>query len=130
MTAARVAEAVVHAAGAVLIIARVDRRRSRKRMPAQPLGCRRHFVVERRPPQRRHRVFLLARTLEWIAARVDLAIDVAGLARHSNFVLNLFVVRFELLVTKWPVFDRRALRNAPGAVAALGFADDFEIPRV
>ena len=79
VAAAGVAETVIHAARSILVAARIDRRRPGKRMPAQRLGGRRHFLVEGRPAKRRHRVLALARSLERIAARIDLAVDVPGL---------------------------------------------------
>src|SRR6185369_5691637 len=87
VAAAGVAEAVVHAARAILVAARINRRRTGERMPAQSLGRCGHLVVERRPPKRRHRIFTLARSLERIAARIDLAVDVAGLTRDTQLVL-------------------------------------------
>ena len=99
-------------------------------MPAERSRASRHLLEERRPAQRRHRVAALARALEDVALRIDLPVDVAGLARHADLELDLLVVRFELVVAERPVLDRRALRNARGAVAALRFADDLEVPGI
>ena len=67
---------------------------------------------------------------EDVAARIDRALDVAGLARHADLVLDLVVVRLELVVAERPVFDRRSLRHARRAVALRGLADDLEVPRI
>jgi hypothetical protein len=52
-------------------------------MPTE-FPCRfRHRLSEVRSAQRWHRVFARAWSLEDIAPLVDLALDVAGLARHA-----------------------------------------------
>ena len=89
-----------------------------------------HLVVERRPAQRRHRVLALARRLESVAARIDLPVDVARLPRDADLVLDLLVVRLELVVAERPVLDGRSLRDARRAVAAPRFAHHLEVPRV
>src|SRR6185436_14917138 len=68
--------------------------------------------------------------LEDVAARVDLPIQIASLARHANLGFNELVVRFELLETEGPVFDRRSARDPRRAVAAGRLAHDLEIPRI
>ena len=89
-----------------------------------------HELRELRAAQRRHRIRALARAFEDVPARIDGAFDVAGLARHADRVLDLVVVRLELLEAERPVLDRRAARDAAGAVAARRLADDFEVPRI
>src|SRR5882762_9505125 len=99
-------------------------------MPAEPPRGRGHLVEEFVAAQRRHRVGALARALERIPARIDLAVDVAGLTRDADLVLDLVVVRLELVETERPVFHRRSLRNARRAVAPLRLNHDLEIPRI
>src|SRR6185295_20333066 len=102
----------------------VDRGGTRKRTPAERLRRRRHLVEELVAAQRRHRIATLARTFERIAARIDLAVDVAGLTRHADFVLDLVVVRLELVEAERPVLDRRSFRDSRRAVAPLRLAHD------
>ncbi len=130
VAAALVAEAVIHARGAILIGARVDRGGPGKRVPAEAARRRGHQIDEAGAAQRRHRVRPLARTFEDVAARIDRALDVAGLARDADFVFHLVVVRLELVEAERPVFDRRSLRHARRAVAPGGLAHDLEVPRV
>src|SRR5262245_33039929 len=99
-------------------------------MPAERPRRRRHAVEELVAAQRRHWIWTLAQTFEGIALGIDLAVDVAGLPRHADFVLDLVVVRLELVEAERPVLDRRALRNARRTVALLCFADDPEVPRI
>src|SRR5580704_6526920 len=99
-------------------------------MPPEGARGPRHLLDERIPPQRRHRVAALARTLEDVALRIDLPVDVARLARHADLVLDPVVVRLELLETERPVLHRRPLRYPRHAVAPLCLADDLEVPRV
>ena len=77
-----------------------------------------HHVGEPRAAQRRHRDTRVARPFEDVAAAIDRAVDVAGLARDADLVLDLVVVRLEFVETERPVLDRRALRDARRAVAA------------
>src|SRR5206468_2593885 len=51
-------------------------------------------------------------------------------ARHADFVLDLVVIRLQFAESERPVFDRRALWNSSGAVAALRLGDDLEVPRI
>src|SRR3954465_11248717 len=46
--------------------------------------------------QRRQRIFTCARRFEWIAAGLELALEVAGLAGDRGRTLELVVVRLEL----------------------------------
>ena len=101
-----------------------------ERMPAERPSGRSHLVVERRPPQRRHRVLPLARSLEPVAARIDLPVDVASLSRDADLVLDLLVVRLELVVAEGPILDGRSLRNPRRAIAPPRLADHLEVPRV
>ena len=101
-----------------------------ERMPAEPARGGGHQVDEAGAAQRRHGIRPRARPLEDVAARIDGALDVAGLARDAHLVLDLVVVRLELLEAERPVFDRRALRHARRAVALRGLAHHLEVPRV
>src|SRR4029077_13610529 len=72
----------------------------------------------------------LARAFEDVAARIDGAVDVAGLARDANLVLDLVVVGLEFLKPERPILHCRALRDARSPVAPRGLAHHPEIPRV
>src|SRR5439155_27174394 len=112
MTAASVAEPVVHTARSILVRAGVDRRGPRKRMPAERARGVPHLLEEPRPPKRRHRVVALAWTFEDIAGAIDLSADVARLARDADLVFHLVVVGLEIVVPERPVLDGRSLGNA------------------
>jgi hypothetical protein len=81
-------------------------------MPAERPRRVRHHVGESRAAQRRHRVFTLPRTLEDVAAPIDAASEVAGLARHADLAFHRVVVRLELLQAERPVLDRGPAREA------------------
>jgi hypothetical protein len=70
--------------------------------------------------QRRQRIFATARCFEHVAA-VDLpALQVAGLARHAEFVFGAVVERLEIGVAQRPVGERGVRRNRGRAVALDG----------
>ena len=106
MAAAAVAEAVILAARPVVIGFRIDRRRSGERMPAELARRLGHALGEFGAAQRRHRVGAFAGAFENIAARIDGAADIAGLARYPDRVLDLVVIGLEFLEPERPVFDR------------------------
>src|SRR3954469_4804459 len=99
-------------------------------MPAEPARRRRHVLGELGAGERRHRVFAGTRALEDVAALVDGARDVAGLAGDADLVLDLVVPGLERLEPERPVLPRGALGDARGAVAARGLAHHLEVPRV
>src|SRR5690348_10949868 len=80
VTAAAVAEAVVHARATAVVYLGIDGGGPRKRMPAEPLRGIAHELREFRAAQRGHRVRAFARALEDVAARVDDTFDIAGLS--------------------------------------------------
>jgi hypothetical protein len=80
--------------------------------------------------QRRHRIFARPRSFEDVAALVDRAFDIAGLAGDADLMLDLVVVGLELLEPEWPVLDGRAFWQARCAIAARGLAHDLEVPRI
>src|SRR6202012_260854 len=82
------------------------------------------------PMQGGHGILAGPRALEDVAGRVDLAPDIAGLARDADLVFDLVVERLQFLQPEWPVFDRRALGDAALAVAARGLRHDLEVPGV
>src|SRR5208283_4400394 len=92
VAAAAVAEAVILAAGALVIGRRVDRRRAWEGVPADPARSAGHAFGELGAAQRRHRIAALARALEDVAAAIDDAVDIAGLAGHADLVLDLVVI--------------------------------------
>ena len=89
-----------------------------------------HQIDEAGASKRRHRILALTRPLEDVAAAIDRALDVAGLSRDAELVLDLVVVRLQFVETERPVLDRRARRQPRRAVALRRFADDLEVPRV
>src|SRR6185503_6046258 len=123
-----VAVAVVRAADAVLVGSRIDSGRPGERMPPEHSRGAGHHLGESRASQWRHRVLVLARALEDVALRVDLSIEIAGLARNTNLVFNESVIGFELLQTERPVFDRRSAGDSRSAVAFGRLAGHLEVP--
>src|SRR5215510_3414769 len=107
MASTTVAIPVVRATGSIAVSLRVDRRRARKRIPAETARRRRHLLVPLAPPKRRHRKLASSGPFEDVAALVDHAVDVAGLARDADLALDDVVVRLELIETEGPVFDGR-----------------------
>ena len=69
--------------------------------------------------ERRQRIFAGARRLEGIAARLDLAAQIAGLAGDRRRVFELVVIGLELVIGDAPVLDRHVLGNEALAVALL-----------
>src|SRR5262249_26260027 len=61
-------------------------------------------------------------------ARIDHAFHVAGLSRHAERVLDLVVVRLELVETQRPVFHGGTPGNSLRALAPLRLAHDAEVP--
>ena len=59
--------------------------------------------------QRRHGILAPARALKDIAARIDFALDVAGLPGDAHFPFDDVVVRLQLVVGDRPIFQRRSL---------------------
>src|SRR5262245_9015366 len=45
-------------------------------------------------------------------------------------MLDLVVVRFQLIQAEWPILNGRAFRNSRRAVTPLRFAHDFEVPGI
>src|SRR5262249_45006188 len=105
VTATAIAEAVIEAFRAAVIGLRVDRRRARERMPAELARSAGHALGELGAVQWRHRVFACAWPFEDISALVDRAFDVAGLAGDADLILDLVIVRLELLKPERPVLD-------------------------
>ena len=130
MTAAAIAVAVIHARRAFVVGYRVDRSRTGERRPAQFLRHVAHVIRKLRTTQWRHRVFTRARRFKNIAARIDLALDIAGLAGDADFVFDLVVIRLQLFVAKRPILHRAALGDARRAVAFGGITHHLEIPRI
>ena len=77
--------------------------------------------------ERRQRIIARARRLERVAAALDLAIYVAGLARHRRSVFELVVIRLELGVGDAPILDGHVGRDEALAVALLVEAADLEL---
>ena len=127
MTAAPVAEAVVHARRAILKTLRIDGGWPGERMPAQLARGRRHAVEESGAAQWRHRIVTRAGGLENIAPGIQRAKHIAHLAGHADFPLDAVVVGLEFVVAERPVLDRRSGGNAPAAIAAHGVADGAEV---
>jgi len=130
VAAAAVAEAVILAARALVIGRRVDRRRAREGVPAEPARGARHAFGEFGAAQRWHRITALARSLEDVAAGIDDAVDVAGLARHADLVLDLVVIWLELFESERPILHRRTLGQACGAIAPRRLAHHLEVPGI
>ena len=101
----------------------------RKRVKAQ-LACgflEQHRAVRR--SQRRQWIFVGARTFEDVAAGLDLAAKVAGLARRSADLFELVEVRFELFVRDAEVLQMHVVRNELLAVALFVGAAQAQVGR-
>src|SRR6516225_12133809 len=68
---------------------------------------------------RRRRIFACAGTLEGITTRLDLALDVASLARCATEILKLVAMGLELVIGAAPVLDRH-VRGQEFFAIALG----------
>src|SRR4029453_7859979 len=79
---------------------------TRERIPAFVLGRIREHEARQNGRQRRQRVFAGTRRFEAVAALLDLALDVAGLAGNSRDTLELVIIGLELVVGDAPVLDR------------------------
>src|ERR1700730_4562 len=60
---------------------------------------------------RRGRIFPRARRLEWIAAWLDLPVDISGLSARPEQVFEAIVMGLELRIGDTPILDRQ-LRTA------------------
>src|SRR5205814_1213214 len=78
--------------------------------------------------ERRIRVLLRARSLEGIAARDDLAVQVARLARDAVEILEAVEVRLEFGVADAPVLHRAFLGHLLRAVARERLRSCLEVP--
>src|SRR4051794_19005455 len=92
-------------------------RRPRERVIAGiARGIGEHLACQDRR-QRRQRVVAGARRLERIAAGLDLAADIAGLAGDRRGIFELVVIGLELGVADAPVLDRHIVGDEFLAVA-------------
>src|SRR6476661_8364800 len=76
--------------------------------------------------QRRIRIIARARILEWIAAGLDLTLDVAGLAGNPRRIFELVIIGFDLGTGNAPVLQRHVVRYEILAVALLVFRADAQ----
>src|SRR5262249_27863450 len=113
VAAAAVAEAVVETGRAVIVVLRIDRGWAGERGPAEPARGHRHALGEFAAGERRHGIVACARSFEDVAALVDRAVDVPGLAGDANLVLDLVVIGLELLEPERPILHGRAFGDAP-----------------
>src|SRR6516164_4398187 len=111
MAPAAVAVAVIGASGPALVGLRVNCSRRAKRLPSELPGGRGHRPGEFGFAQRRHWIFAAAWPLEYVALRIDGALNVPGFARYSDFVFDEVVIRLEFFVGQRPIFERRTSRK-------------------
>src|SRR5438094_336468 len=104
MAAASSTIPVIRASRTALIRLARNCGRSGERVPTQHPGSRRHLLRKPGTPKGRHGVLARTRALEDVAALVNRTVDISGLARDADFALHAVVVRFELLITEWPIF--------------------------
>ena len=90
--------------------------------PASVAAACRTSSVHEAALERRQRIAALARPLERIAAGLDRAAEVAGLAGDAAQVFEAVVVGLELVVGDAPVLDRHVGGNEALAVALLDVA--------
>src|SRR5262245_43308848 len=101
--------------------------RARERMIAEVArGLVEHLAAQDRR-EWRQRIFACAWRFERIAAGLNLALDVAGLAGDRRRVLELVVIGLELVVGDAPVLDRHVSRNEVLAVTLLVHGADLEL---
>src|SRR5271166_6402230 len=86
------------------------------------------MISEAAAAQGRHGILALARPLVDVTSRIDFALKIPSLARHSHFMLDDVVVRLQLVVTDGPVFQGRSHGNRARPVAPRGFRTSLEIP--
>ena len=130
LASAAIAIAVIRASRPPAIRLRIDRRGRVKRLPAERQRGLVHVIQIIASAQRRHRIFALPRTFVNVARRIQLALNVARLARNAHFVLHDVVVRLQLVVTDGPILERRSFRKQTRAVAFDRFRARLEIPRL
>ena len=82
-----------------------------------------------RAPRRRVRILARARPFVRIAAGLDLALQVAGLAADAEDFLELVVVGLDIVPGDAPVLQIAVLRNERGAIALLDARAHLEIMR-
>ena len=128
VTSAEAAIAVKNALRAAAIGLRIDGRRRAERFPAELAGRVQHVVGESRPAQRRHGILALPGAFEYVAGRIDAALNVAGLPADAHFLLDDVVVRLQLIVGDRPIFERGTGGNRVGSVAPDRFRARPEIP--
>ena len=86
-------------------------RRLRKRLVAELLRGLGEQRVAVALLLRRRRIGPRARALERIAAVLDLAVEIAGRARGAAQILELIVMRLEIVVGDAPILDGHVLRQ-------------------
>src|SRR4051794_12126610 len=74
------------------------------------------------------RIGIIARTwiLEWIAARLDLTLDVTGLAGNARRIFELVIIGFDLGTGNAPILQRHVIRYEVLAVALLVLRADAQ----
>src|SRR5271154_615937 len=87
VASAAIAVAVKRAARPALVFLRIDGRWRTVRMPSQLLGDIGHVIGKPAPAQRWHWIFTLARRFENVSRGIDLAPEVACLARNAHLML-------------------------------------------
>src|ERR1051326_6064017 len=100
MTAGAIAISMVGAAGPSFVRSAGDGGRRDKGMPSQRLACSAHLFHVTAGTQRRHRIVAFTRAFEDVSTLVLFAADISRLARYSDLVFNMVVIRFEVLITQ------------------------------
>jgi hypothetical protein len=106
-----------------------DRHRRRERMIAETLRCRAIHQSGVARFDRRIRIFVAARSFEYIAAVDLLAAQIAGLSRHAANLVEEVIGRFKLVIADRPVLDRHVVRDRLRAIAFGERRADAEVGR-
>jgi hypothetical protein len=81
-------------------------------MQGQRSRRRGHLVHEAGAAQRRHRVLALADTFEDVSRLDPATLEIPGVARDPELVLDAIVERLEILVADRPILDSGSGRDA------------------
>ncbi len=98
-------------------------------MPAQLPGDLGHVIRERGAAQGRHGIIPLSRRFKNVACRIELPLNVPGLAGDADFLFHDVVIRLQIVVGDGPILQRRPRRNRTRAISPDHFGSRFEVPR-
>src|SRR5258708_1739284 len=89
-----------------------------------------HVVSKAATSQGRHRIFSLPGAFENVAAVIYCSTKVSSLSRDADRILNLIVIRLEVVVGDRPVLQGCSRWDGRLAVTPGSLATNFEIPSI